>query len=596
MNILSSLFASLSATLAEPVEARDPGQAVEDLEGPDPAQLSALKTAVGLMALTAVSFLVTGYRYGIDDHIVHIPRLLEILNPGTYSSDDPFLQAQATHYSFFWYGVAPLARLLPLPALFLLLTFAFRFLTAVALWRLSYGLFRHTGAAWLGAGALLADKLTFGFYIQPDRALLDRSLALPLVLFALERFLAGRRYAPFALLGLVANIHVLSSVYALPMLLSGTVWRDRKSAPASLAAGSGLFLLAAAPIALWRLQQPGDLPLVVPDQQWLAIAKAAILTLLNLTVPDVPHVIAWISGFSFVCAWFIAKRHAPAADGHGIVAVWIATAGALVAAAVLFTDVWPVSLVLQVQLVRAAQWLVILPVLYLAYLLWSLKARARLSGLGLGGAGAALVLSLFGFLPLLALVPAYLPRAGAWWLRGGVQAGAQVGALALAALYLIAKFQAWPFVVSPPDNDWSGAAAWVREHTPQGATVLVPPYARGAELGSEFRVVAGRSTVATYAEGGEAGFNRAFALSWYERMRDLTGGGFSLERPHENSVERMREQFDALPNDRLWELARRYGASYLVLTRDRPAAIEPVFTNGTYAIYPALSIAATAAR
>ncbi|MBI2885621.1 MAG: hypothetical protein HYY02_00280 [Chloroflexi bacterium] len=552
---------------------------------PNLLHVNSVKTAAGLLALTAVSFLLTGYRYGVDDHIVHIPRLLHLLDSGLYAPDDLFIQAQATHYSYFWRLVAPLAHIIPLPPLFFALTFLFRFLYAVAVWRLAMRLFGWPAVAWLAAAALLAEKITLGFYILPDKSLLDRAFALPLVLVALERYLAGRRLLPYLLLGLVANVHVLSALYALPLLVAGGLAEVRSAGASRLLTGVGTFVAGGLPIFWWRLQSPGDLPLLLPDPQWLAIAKAAVVTLLNITVIDMPHGVVLLSALGFLAGYLLAQQRLTSTPEHGLAQLWMAVTLALVLVAIIFTDLWPISIVLQLQLIRAGQWLMIFGMLYMAHLLWDLWQNRRLPTLAAAGGTGALVVGIFGFLPLLALLPALIPQRMTWWLRNGALVGGQVAALALALLYLGAKLQAWPFLFSPPQDQWWQAQEWVRQHTPQEAVVLVPPHFRGAEMGSEFRVVAQRSPVATYAEGGEASFNRAFALAWAERMRDLTNGAFSLADPGANTLERMREGFDSLSEADLRRVAARHGASYLLLEEDRRLSWAPRFNNGRYAVY-----------
>lgn len=546
-----------------------------------------IRTAAGLFFLTAVSFMVAGYRYGIDDHIVHIPRLLHILDPGLYAPDDPFLLAQRTHYSYFWQGVAVFARFLPLEGLFFVLTFFLRFVLAIAVWRLSYRLFQHEGAAWLGTAALLVDKLTFGFFIQPDKSLLDRTAALPLVLFGLEQLLAGRRLMPYVVTGLVVNIHVLSALYTLPLLVVGDLYRDRLPGARRVLLGLGCIAVLGLPIWWWRWHEPNGLSLLVVDPEWLAIAKAAIVTLLNLVVLDGPHLTVILSGLGFIAAFFMAQRALRDEWPHNLIRLWIVTAAALVVAAAIFTDVVPIGAVVMTQLVRVSYWLVLFPVLYFARYLCRLFEDKRISLGAFLVNCAVLVCSVFSFLPLIAIAPSFLSSRLPWWAKEGARVGAQVAAMALAGFYLFLKLQAWPYLFSAPAGDWREVEAWVRQNTEKQAVVLVPPYVNGGDWGSEFRVEAQRSVVVTYPEGGEVGFNQQFAGAWFERMSALTNKTFSVMDPFANTRESMKRGFDSLTDAQLSELAQRYRASYVLLEAPRTLDLPVSFRNRSFTLYRA---------
>ncbi len=545
-----------------------------------------IRTAAGLFVLTAVSFMVTGYRYGIDDHIVHIPRLLHILDPGLYAPDDPFILAQRAHYSYFWHGVAVFARFLPLEGLFFILTFLLRFILAITVWRLSYRLFQHEGAAWLGTAALLVDKLTFGFFVQPDKSLLDRTAALPLVLFGLEQLLAGRRLLPYVVTGLVVNIHVLSALYTLPLLVVGDLYRDRMAGAALwVLLRLGCVAVLGLPIWWWRWHAPNGLSLLVVDPEWLAIAKAAIVTLLNLVVLNGPHLAAILSGLGFIAAFFVAQRALKDEWPHNVVRLWIVTAAALVMAAAVFTDFVPVGAVVMTQLVRVSYWLVLFPVLYFAHYLCRLFEEKRISLGAFLINCAVLVCSVFSFLPLIALAPSFLSSRLPWWAKGGARTGAQVAALALAGFYLFLKLQVWPYLFLAPTGDWKDVETWVRQNTDKQAVVLVPPYVSGGDFGSEFRVEAQRSVVVTYAEGGEVGFNQDFARAWFERMSALTNKTFSVMDPFENTRDSMKRGFDSLTDAQLSELAQRYRTSYVLVEAPRQLELPISFRNRTFTLY-----------
>ena len=111
---------------------------------------------------------------------------------------------------------------------------------------------------------------------------------------------------------------------------------------------------------------------------------------------------------------------------------------------------------------------------------------------------------------------------------------------------------------------WRATQDWVRTHTPRSAVLLTPPKEAG------FRVFSERTIVGEWKDGTQQYFDDAFVKEWGARMEALGDG------------------YDKLSDARLLELARRFGASYIVLPRATGRrGLTLSYRNPSWAVYRA---------
>jgi hypothetical protein len=110
---------------------------------------------------------------------------------------------------------------------------------------------------------------------------------------------------------------------------------------------------------------------------------------------------------------------------------------------------------------------------------------------------------------------------------------------------------------------WRDVQNWVRLHTPKDAILVTPPQEAG------FRVFSERTVVGEWKDGTQQYFDERFASEWAARMQALGPEGYVK-----------------LSDEQLTQIARRFGASYVVtpLRRRRPG-LEERYRNGHYAVY-----------
>src|ERR1039458_1738501 len=154
---------------------------------------------------------VMGYHPGIEDDGVYLTAVKYKLNPALYPHDSAFFRFQM-QASFFDNWVAGFVRWTGIPLAYteLLWQFASIALIVFGCWTIARRLFPEARAQWAG-GALVTAMFTLpvagtALYLV-DQHLHPRTVATGLILLAVSRILAGRRWqaVPFLLLAFVLH-------------------------------------------------------------------------------------------------------------------------------------------------------------------------------------------------------------------------------------------------------------------------------------------------------------------------------------------------------------------------------------------------------
>jgi hypothetical protein len=565
------------------------------LEGATLALLAALASTI--LAGTP------GYRFGDSNHGITVPILKRLIDPSLYPGD--VMVATAERFPTIFYRV--LAAVLPgpewIPAAFFVL-----YLVAVAA--------TLAGAYRIGrwAGGLAAGALTLAFAFPVRIGLAGESLyrvafshshlASALTIWAMVWFLEGRRVLPLLVLSLGAYNHLLYSAYVLvPMVL--VVLAEAREA----GRGPTLKRLAAAvlpliPLAVWTLAHGAPM-----TPEWLALLRlrSSHHSFPSAFGPDLPPAAALLALSVLVLSRLPADR-------RRLVAFFLAGTALQFVLGTVFTEIWPLKAVLQYQPHRAWRFLMLL--------LQGVAAAGVVAGWREGGvaravaAVTAIVLFVPGLEPLLALVVllhavAGRPTAAPWarLLAAGVLVTVTgwadqdvswtypgdtlpralnetvIGAAALAVIVAVGRSSprgratavagaallavVWltPRAYASQRQRWESGAwratqDWVRTHTPRSAVLLTPPKEAG------FRVFSERTIVGEWKDGTQQYFDDAFVKEWGARM------------------EALGDDYETLPEDRLLALARRFGASYVVLPRQPPRrGLVLAYRNPSWAVY-----------
>jgi hypothetical protein len=215
-----------------------------------------------ILGFSITAFLVMGYHPGIEDDSVYLSAIKSDLNPALYPHDSDFfrVQLQAT---FFDKWVADLVRATgaPIAAAELILQFGSILLIVIGCWSIARKLFDDPRAQWAGV-ALVGSMLTLpvagtALYLA-DQHLHPRNVATGIILVAISRILACRRWQAVPLLLLAFVIHPImaalgiSFCFFLTMAMLEPVHVWLRSLRDSLASAIPLGWIFESPSNTWR--------------------------------------------------------------------------------------------------------------------------------------------------------------------------------------------------------------------------------------------------------------------------------------------------------------------------------------------------------
>ena len=528
-----------------------------------------------------------GYRFGDSNHGITVPILKRLMDPSLYPGD--VMVATAERFPTVFYRA--LAAVLPDPGWIPPAFFVLYVLSVAATLAGAYRIGRWAGGPAAGVLSLLiAFPVRIGLAGEAlYRVAFSHShVASALTIWAIVWFLEGRRLRPLLVLSLGAYNHLLYSLYVLiPMTLVVLLEaRERgRARTGRLLAAAALPLL---PILAWSALHGAPM---TPEWLDLLRLRSSHHSFPSAFGADLPEAAALLA------LAMLAASRMPASHRR-LLALFTAGVALQFVLGTIFTELVPVKAVLQFQPHRSWR--------FLALLLRAAAAAGVVNGYRAGGISrvaaiaTGIVLAIPGLEPLLpvavvlqaawghpqpatwarltaalvlvlvtgwndrepsfAYVADVLPRATgdlalacaavalAVFAAREAQPPRRTLALAAAALVVLGWLgpRAYAFHRARWESgSWRAVQDWVRESTPRSAVILTPPREAG------FRVFSERTIVGEWKDGTQQYFDDAFVREWGARM------------------EALGEDYAPLPEDQLVALARRYGASYIVMPRSK---------------------------
>mgnify|MGYP001037350090 FL=1 len=530
-----------------------------------------------------LSIVLIGYHFGTFDQNIHLPFLKATADPALYPGDG-LVALRDPPISYFWHffilfyrwGILELAMF----AVHVLATS----MTFGAIWRLSQTLFGDALASTLAVITFIFPHFGFLGFPVIEFSLLNRTFALPCLLFAIDLYLRKRYAGAFLLLGLTVNLHPLSAGMLTAMLLIPTLVEVRRIGLARLFQSAMAFLMGAAPILwLWlNHPQPMDWSL---RPEWLSVIARGVLTQVLYPFAAIPFVLLLtLSGFSAVGLLLIARHKAPALAVDRPVSLMLITAGAIFAVGVFSAQFLPLTVLIEMQLTRVSLFIFIFAYLYFAgYLAREFRTQS------LQSSSFALLAGTFVTNPL-AIFPL-----GIWgwlrWLRPrrlhwGVVAGSMAGMLAVCITIAISMGVWQPGIhVFAPQTNWVEAQAWARQNTPHNAVFITPPE-KGSLFEAEWRVFSERSSVVSLYDLFEIALRPDYLEPWRERFDRLAPGAEQqFNGNYFESKALTRQAYYALTDQEILQAARRIGADYLVVEKPHSRDFPLLYENDGFSIY-----------
>ncbi len=554
-----------------------------------------------LMSTLMVAF---GIREGFEfaavnhfrDQSVQLPILYSYADSSLFQNDI-LLEARDTYITWFYPALGVLSRAVPLYYIFLTVyLLAIGFMVG-AVYYLAETLFpqRNVGlvaallwTVWLPNPG--GDFIHSAFPTHTTTAMGLQLLGLTLAI--------RRRYTPAALLiGFAANINAMTSffmvtVWAMGMLSRRDEW-DWKLIRIPLLLG-----LAAAPTLWWRFVMSTPAPDPAAMDTFVEIMR---LRLWYAVFPFSVNILLWVAFAGVVGLWIYSARFARPETNRQV--FWmIQGIVLLMVIGTVFTELYPVEFVIQLQLLRSTWILNMFAMLYFANMIavWMQGDRRQV----IIALGLTFVLALprvvMEFVPLPQPVP-YELYVDFDTARDGTRL-TPLGAVGLFAIFGALLWLLWkmlpnrethnkqrvllwfsfastallmPLAIDtaiPPRQtqvaeDWQETLVWIRENTPQEASFVSPPTVDG------FRVYAERTNFSDWKDGTLLIFNSELAVEWLHRMETL---GFN------------RETFAFEPPTQadLCQVRAEYAMDYAVAFHDWDIGGDAVYANASFRVVP----------
>jgi hypothetical protein len=305
------------------------------------------------------------------------------------------------------------------------------------------------------------------------------------------------------------------------------------------------------------------------------VTRGALYNMFHLLRPY-PHTLAaTASGFSLLILFFITRHEAlrHAASSHtATLTHFVCAIIAILLVQVLTAEWWPITALIQLQLIRAGVLALVFGNLYLA---WYVGLMAL-----------AVITAPVEFIVLLArMIQQWIKPHR---LRRGLSVLATVG-LGVSTYAMALQLQAWsPGIhIFAEDTPYNQAQRWAKDHTPLEAVFIVPPE-RWWIYESAWRVFSQRSTTPQLADLLIIAFVPEYLPVWergYEQVAPDAAAQFNGD--WRTNWDIGARAFYGLSDTALLTIARDWQASYLVVESAK-SPLRPwpvVYENQQYQIY-----------
>jgi hypothetical protein len=534
------------------------------------------------LSASLLAIVLVGYHFGTLDQAVHIPYLKKSVDPTLYPGDQ-FLDLRAVHYSFFWYLFRPVYRLGILePVMFAVHVLA-TYLTFWMGWKLSITLFKDPLAALIGVASFIGPHVSMAGFPIIEYSLLNRSFVLPFLLLAITLYLQRRYWHSFLLMGVLYNLHVLSVGYVMAMIAVDVLLRWREIGRRNILISAGVFLVGTLPVHVWKISHSGfDLSL---RPEILDVAARGTMSTIYYVFATQPQVItSLVCGIGTVALFVISLRAAPQGEHDRVFVHFFYAVGLIVLIENIAVYLLPVTLILQLQILRAAFFM-----LPFSYLYFSNTIARSLRQGSLKGGAASIVLGTFIAMPF-PFVPAVVWAVRKWldrmrWRK--IAAAAALIVLLVVIMVGAIRVDMWRpgIYLYGPHTPWVDVQKWAREHTPVDALFIAPPHLFWTYTPG-WRVFSERSTVVTITELMETPFEPAYLDEWVARFNDVAPGAidrFNYNADH--ALEVTGEAYNSLSDADIERLAQKYGVSYLVVEKPHLHDFPVVYENEGFVVY-----------
>jgi len=543
--------------------------------------------AFALLVLTVASIIgINQYAYGLYNHCITIPFIKSLINPELYGDD--YLVAEIKYfYSLFLPGCSFLIKLLQssLPATFFILYSISLYATLAAFFLIALKLFERRDVAYFSTMFLIFSLTTLGQERTVENLLMERTLALPFLLFSFYAFFSKRYNTSALLAGIAFLFHPMSASYVMAMLLACFLYQVVKEKTSrNFLIGAGILVVAVSPVFIMKFINPAPgLSLIHVSQEWielLRIRSAHHVFPTTWSGTEILQALALVAGF--ILAW----KYKPRLEEHRIVMIFFATLLGLFFIGTVFTEIIPVAVVIQFQVFRSFKFLVFFAILYYANFIFT-EPNTKL-GIARKALLTALIVApylqesktvLAGLLLLvLTVMPGLLLIEKAK--KNLVKYLIPVQLSMLLLMGIAGSLNRVQFSIkNAQEKNWLSVQQWAKQNTPVDAAFIVPPHLEG------FRVESERALYGEWKDGTQMFFDPLFGNEWMRRMKMM---GYAERKPFKEAYDELSEKdFEKVA----LEMKPAHSKVYAVVSNEKDNLnFRKIYSNSKFSVYEVSSV------
>ncbi len=533
------------------------------------------------IAILAVA--VNGYHFGTFDQVFHIPFLKKFVNPSLYPNDS-FLNLRWYHFSFFWFPFMPLYKAGILEISMFIVHLLTVYGTIWMFWALTDTLFKNEVADLLIVLALIFPHLGFPGFQIIEFSLLNRTFVLPFLLGSILLYIRGKKIWAYLLLGLMFNLHVIYATFVLCMFLFNEVVQFKWQSWWKPFLRFSIFLVTALPVLIWRTQTGNGIDLTLRPEM-LNLASRGLLFTVYYPISNVSYVIGnLVAGIGTVWAFILGYRKAPRDQKHQTMQNFVFALGIVILVGILTSYFLPVTIILQMQILRIGVFMLYFGMIYFAYFLSEQFTQCELHRQSFLLLGLTFVLIIS---PLASILLWYLLRTISRTRFKPVWLVPVVVAIQTVIVVIGIKSNLWSpgFQIFGPQTAWREVQEWAKQNTDEDAMFISPPNMFW-HYTSDWRVFSERGSVVTIPEIMEIPFDPAFEASFKERFEAVAPGAIEqFNGDYMKTIAITKEAFYTNQADDFTQIGCRFDANYLVVEIDHPYDFELIYQNDGFLVY-----------
>ncbi|PIR43207.1 hypothetical protein COV24_03890 [candidate division WWE3 bacterium CG10_big_fil_rev_8_21_14_0_10_32_10] len=555
-----------------------------------------MRVFIFIILITFLSLILNGYYLGIHDQAIYIPYLNKILDPSLYNHDS-LINLQNNNTTFFWHLISPIVRVVDISTSFFVLYLFSLFLFFLSIYCISFELYKKHLVSITSVILLVVPRYTFGSVSTFDLYLTPRFFILPFLLFVLLFFIKKKYYLSFILLGLLANIHFISSFFIFVVLAIYFLLHIKNIKVRNISKYLFLYFITILPVLAWKFLYTSttSIGLLKIDYNWFYFLKKTLPFYYDFLTPGekMPFIFyGKLLGVFYIISILVMFLKNKKNVTSTFIYVWFFTIVCFVFAAILVNFYIPINALISFQLIRASKFLPIIFYLVLSNYLYSefiinIPKRKTLKYLLY-----VLMLSVFWFMPfntsfiLFFLIYIVSPRN--FFPRY---------VLVILMVLVIIQFKTYAPMreISLINVHMKGykdpvqkVQDWMSIYTPVDSTFIVPIYI-GGFTESDFRIFSKRNIVLTNAQMGEVAFNVGYQNEITSTLNDLTKNSFSVflksKTYYSDFFEYSSIGYNSNTTTDFVKLGNKYNANYVITEKPKILNLPVVYENSRFYVY-----------